>query len=197
MRFHFLLLPALLLPGLAAAQVGPRAAPAPQQPRPAEPLPSAVPGSRAQPGAAERTQQNLGPNEALFDAINRGDLRDARDAMSRGADLNARNVLGLTPLELSVDLGRNDISFMLLSYRGGGGGGAISSRGQETGIGGTPPRIAPSPRRSTRNVAAPAAPPSLPRLWANDGGAPQPEIGFLGFDAGRPAGARPGSRPRG
>jgi len=29
------------------------------------------------------------------------------------------------------------------------------------------------------------------RLFAGDGGAPRPEIGFLGFDAGRPAGAEP------
>ena len=32
-----------------------------------------------------------------------------------------------------------------------------------------------------------------PRLWAGDGGAPIPQIGFLGFDAGRPAGAVPPS----
>ena len=60
------------------------------------------------------------PTEALFDAINRGDIGTARDAISRGADLHGHNVLGMTPLELSVDLGRNDISFMLLSMRGGG-----------------------------------------------------------------------------
>jgi hypothetical protein len=57
------------------------------------------------------------PTDALFDAINRGDIGTARDAISRGADLHGHNVLGMTPLELSVDLGRNDISFMLLSMR--------------------------------------------------------------------------------
>jgi hypothetical protein len=31
-----------------------------------------------------------------------------------------------------------------------------------------------------------------PRLFANDGGAAQLEAGFLGFDAGRPAGTRRG-----
>ena len=45
------------------------------------------------------------PNDALFDAINRGDIAAARDAISRGADLGARNILGMTPMELSVDLG--------------------------------------------------------------------------------------------
>ena len=41
------------------------------------------------------------------------------DAISRGADLRGHNLLGMTPIELSIDLGRNDISFMLLSMRGG------------------------------------------------------------------------------
>lgn len=193
MRYHLLLLPVLFVPAIALAQ-GPRVAPAPADPRPREAPAAAVPGARALPGAAERTQQNMHPNEALFDAINRGDLADARDAIARGANLDARNVLGLSPLELSVDLGRNDISFMLLSYRRGGG----SGRGQETGMGGTAPRIASPARQPARPTASPRpAPPALPRLWANDGGAAQPDIGFLGFDAGRPAGARAPARPRG
>ncbi len=189
MRRILPLLIALILPAAAFAQIAPRSAPPIQPERPREPLPNAVPGARAQPGAAERTRQNLGPNEALFDAINRGDLRDARDAITRGADLNSRNVLGLTPLELSVDLGRNDISFMLLSMRGAAGS-APSPRGRETGIGGEPPRIAAPARSRQPTVPVQAAPPSLPRLWAGDGGTPQPDIGFLGFDAGRPEGAR-------
>ncbi|HTU53907.1 MAG TPA: hypothetical protein VMF62_08035 [Acetobacteraceae bacterium] len=57
------------------------------------------------------------PNEALFQAINRGDLAEARDAVSRGAQLDARNVLGMTPLELAIDLNRNDIAFFLLSIQ--------------------------------------------------------------------------------
>jgi hypothetical protein len=35
------------------------------------------------------------------------------------------------------------------------------------------------------------APVTKPRLFANDGGAPRPEMGFLGFDAGRVAGTGP------
>ena len=61
------------------------------------------------------------PTDALFDAINRGDINAARDAISRGANLRGHNVLGMTPMELSVDLGRNDISFLLLSMRGADG----------------------------------------------------------------------------
>ena len=60
----------------------------------------------------------MSPNDMLFDAINRGDAGDAREALARGADLGAHNVLGMTPVDLSVDLSRNDITFLLLSLRG-------------------------------------------------------------------------------
>ena len=39
--------------------------------------------------------------------------------MARGADLDARNVLGLTPTDAAVDQGRTEIMFFLLSVRGG------------------------------------------------------------------------------
>ena len=69
------------------------------------------------------------------------------------------------------------------------------------------PRMRPPPRRSRasaaprrpgrgpaageidRSVPMPAPTVRNPRLWAGDGGAAMPDIGFLGFDAGRPAGA--------
>jgi hypothetical protein len=126
---------------------------------------------------------DLPPTEALFDAVNRGDIADARDAISRGAEINGRNVLGLTPLDLSVDLGRNDITFLLLSLRDLDGP--------------TRPKVAPaaskqakpakpaSDRTLTARASAPAAPPA-PRtatLFAGNGGAPVPNAGFLGFDA--------------
>ncbi|MBR0673695.1 hypothetical protein, partial [Neoroseomonas soli] len=40
------------------------------------------------------------------------------------------------------------------------------------------------------------APATRPRLFANDGGTPRPDVGFLGFDAGRGAatGAARGAR---
>jgi hypothetical protein len=82
--------------------------------------PPALPGSRvsrteaapAAPGAGD-----LPPTDALFDAINRGDMTSARDAVNRGADINGHNILGLSPLDLSIDLGRNEITFLLLSLR--------------------------------------------------------------------------------
>ncbi len=172
---------ALLIP-LAAAQAQQSAPPAPAA-APVPP-PSAVPGARVTPGAAPRQgTAELRPNEALFDAINRGDIGDARSAINRGAQLDAHNILGLTPLELAIDLGHNDISFLLLSMRQGGGDRTTTVRDE------------PQPRTSRRApLAAPPVArasqpaPTTPRLWENNGGAAQPNNGFLGFDANRPAG---------
>lgn len=165
----------------------------------ARPAPAGVPGARAEPeltAPASRPVGEMPPTEALFDAVNRGDLSGAKDAIGRGADIFGRNVLGLTPLELSVDLGRNDISFLLLSLRGGAG---YSSRTPTTQA--SAPSTAEQRRadrraelearrqqqaaeRATRATATPAAPRSA-RLFAGDGGAPVPRAGFLGFDATR------------
>jgi hypothetical protein len=134
----------------------------------------------------------MNPTEALFDAIDRGDIASARDALNRGADLNGVNVLGMTPMELSVDLGRNDISFLLLSMRGDDSGGSsrASGRGRPPASDKPAPVIAKSaaPSRKAREKVAPAPakvaaekPVGLPKLWSNDGGAPQPNAGFLGF----------------
>ncbi len=160
-----------------------------------EQAPPALPGSRAEPAAvapADRAAADLPPTDALFDAINRGDLATAKDAVARGADLNGTNVLGLTPLELSVDLGRNSISFLLLSLRGGSGYNAAG--------GPAPAEAARPPSRAERLAAeradrvarqqasariAPPAAPQTARLFAGNGGSPVPQAGFLGFDAGR------------
>jgi ankyrin repeat protein len=186
-------LAALALPLLAAhpvlAQRGPMVPPTP--PSAPTALPPALPGLASRgPSTAippDANFNNLGPTEALFDSINRGDLGAARDAVSRGADLNGRNVLGLTPIDSAVDQGRNDIAFFLLSARGPG---PISdptppppalagSRPSRPGPISAPPALsAPTPRPAPR--AAPAAPAARA-----DGGAARPDVGFLGFDAGR------------
>jgi hypothetical protein len=209
------LLPLLLLPVLAAPAFGqgsPSANGTPtfaskgagQAPK-KEDAPPAVPGARAEPTAvapAERNAADLPPTEALFDAINRGDLPTARDAINRGADLNGINVLGLTPLELAVDLGRNEISFVLLTLRGGNGYTTAHA-----------PAPLPQPTRAERQAAARTARngarggrtddftgsnggeavaarppantvPQAARLFAGQGGTPIPQAGFLGFDAG-------------
>ncbi len=165
---------------------------------PRQPAPPALPGSRAEPNAvtpAERAASDLPPTEALFDAINRGDLATARDSVNRGADLNGVNVLGLTPLELAVDLGRNEISFLLLSLRGGSGystsTGPVASRPQTRAEKLAAARAEQAEARAARRTTAVAARPSAAstpqtaRLFAGNGGAPVPQAGFLGFDAGR------------
>ncbi len=153
-----------------------------------EPPPPALPGSRAEPAAiapATKAPVDMPPTEALFDAINRGDLPTAKDAVSRGADFRGRNVLGLTPLELSVDLGRNAITFYLLSLRGDTATEvpAEPSKTPVREVG----RPEPRPRRQAALKAAEIAPAAAQtaRLFANDGGTPAPAAGFLGFDPTR------------
>jgi hypothetical protein len=189
----------------AAAQLLRNSAPRTDQTPAPRPPPAALPGlqgRRAPEPIPGDPSQNLSPNAALFDAINRGDLAAARDAVARGADTEARNVLGLTPVDAAVDQGRTEIMFYLLSVRGasrGGGGGAPPAEAERA--------AAPPTQRQRRRDAAAArrdaaepprpAPVEAPvpvrgaRLWAGDGGAPNPAIGFLGFDAGRPPGAAP------
>ena len=150
--------------------------------------PPALPGSRAEPSAvapALKAPVDMPPTEALFDAINRGDLAVAKDAVSRGADFRGRNLLGLTPLELSVDLGRNEITFYLLSLRGD------TQTEVKADAPEGPPKAAsrPEPRPRKQAVArateTPPAAPRTARLFAADGGTPIPSAGFLGFDPSR------------
>jgi hypothetical protein len=152
--------------------------------------PPVLPGTKGPSDPAEPTSatRDLSPTDALFDAINRGDLPAAREAVNRGADLDGRNVLGLTPLDLSVDLGRNDISFALLSMRREYGSPS------PTGSGDAMQRIADAPRaaarlRVVRASAGPAyeAEPDRPRYAPGNGGTPIPAAGFLGFDEARVA----------
>lgn len=177
-----------------------------------EKAPPALPGARAEPDATappSRNAPDLPPTEALFDAVNRGDLPMAKEAVNRGADINGKNVLGLTPLELSVDLGRNQIAFLLLSLRGSSG--YTTSSGPASASGAPAARAAAGPGTRAERLAtqraerkerldaaraeragralAPAEPvaavPMAPRLFTGGGGAPIPQAGFLGFDSRR------------
>ena len=162
--------------------------------KPATPAPEAIPGAKArQPVApATRAPSDLQPTDALFDAINRGDIAAARDALNRGADLNGVNVLGLTPMELSVDLGRNDISFLLLSMRGEDSGRGARAVARDSAPPAAPhgplplkaaqahhPSGKPGTLETTREAALRKT--ATPKLFANDGGRPLPNVGFLGF----------------
>jgi hypothetical protein len=180
----------------------------PASEKPSEAPPDAVPGAKArQPAApATRAASEMEPTEALFDAINRGDIASARDALSRGADLDGINVLGLTPMELSVDLGRNDISFLLLSMRGedtGRGSRAAAHVEQDTASKAGASKAGASKAGASKAgaskrthevkarvagkpvaVAVAEKPVATPKLFANDGGTPLPSAGFLGFGSG-------------
>ena len=191
-----------LLPMQVAAQstlenMGPSVMGGGQQPKsaaekPKTAPPPALPGAASNPGQAApatRLPSDMEPTEALFDAINRGDIAAARDAISRGADLSGRNVLGMSPMELAVDLGRKDITFLLLSMRAGdtAPNRAPPSRGAEAILAKaakqTRQPVRPAPT-ATASVTQPAARQTA-KLFANDGGTPNPNAGFLGFDSAR------------
>jgi hypothetical protein len=155
--------------------------------------PDSLPGAKARApvAPASKSAMDMAPNDAMFDAINRGDMATVKDALSRGADLQAHNILGMTPLELSVDLGRNDISFLLLSMRGDDSSRLppSSQAGAAKGFAQKGGRNAPAPRQVAGRHAGPNPIPvaqkaaATPKLFANDGGTPQPNAGFLGFDS--------------
>jgi hypothetical protein len=164
--------------------------------------PDALPGAVSRGGAVPAQGAPIAdPTEALFDAINRGDIGSARDAIDRGADLNGQSVLGMSPLDMSVDLGRNDITFLLLSLRNGDSGSGRRGPVQTTHTGpaakpGAGHAVAsgktPAAGQTKAAARVPATPPAkqaaqvapvAPRLFAGDGGAPNPGAGFLGFDS--------------
>ncbi len=188
------------------APTGPVVNPGPGK-GPKAPLPPALPGTRAGGGEvapADKGVVDLQPTDALFDAINRGDMPAARDALNRGADLGGRNVLGMTPTELSVDLGRNDITFLLLSMRGPGdsnnSGRSAGQAAADAKAALALPRAAPA--RAATAVPSPRAPraaaPASDRQYAIGQSAPGqsapgasnpgtaiPQAGFLGFGVTR------------
>ncbi len=168
------------------------------QRRPPAALPGAAPKQEAI-APPTRVPALMSPTDELFDAINRGDMPAVRDALSRGADVSATDELGLTPLDLSIDLNRNSISFLLLSMRNAGSTTIAGGQRQamQTAQAATPGGAAPAvqadaarrpgraqPARAVMRAAdtESAGQPSLPTLFAGNGGAPIPRAGFLGFD---------------
>jgi hypothetical protein len=152
--------------------------------------PSALPGTRTEkvePAPADRMATDMAPNEALFDGINRGDIAAVKDAISRGAELNGRNILGLTPVDLSVDLGYNDITFLLLSLRGADSSSGPpppkSAKADLRSLAKSEAKVAKTSAKADQGIAPPR--PAAPKLFANDGGAPVPSAGFLGYGSQR------------
>jgi len=180
-------------PGLSGNGVGPVTNPAGEQQQakgapPPRALPPALPGAKSNPdlvAPATKQASEMNPTEALFDAINRGDIGAARDAINRGADLDGQNVLGMTPMELSIDLSRNDISFLLLSMRGADTG--QRQPPQQTAAKGKGQKPAHDIFAATKAAPVPKVtappPPRVARLFSGDGGTPVPQAGFLGFDS--------------
>lgn len=190
----------------ACAQIGPNSMPmsspganpgygnsAQIAPTPAAKAPEAAPA--VLPGAATRSDrvtpsrgEMIGdPTAALFDAINRGDIAAARTAIDHGANLDAPNQLGMTPLDESIDLNRNDITFLLLSLRGSDAvlQGPLSKTAKAAPGHPAATKVAPKPRLAERTPPPrPAAPTPVSEQFAG-GGTPDPSAGFLGFGPSR------------
>jgi hypothetical protein len=97
----------------------------------AQPSVAGLPGARHAAPVNQGTVSAtlLSPNDELFDAINRGDIVAARDALARGADLGATDAVGQTPIDLSVSLARNNITFLLVTLLHAGGGDITDAQG--------------------------------------------------------------------
>jgi len=142
--------------------------------------PPAIPGAQHDEDAAvapaDKLAAEMSPNDALFDSITRGDLAAAKDALNRGAQLDAHNVLGQTPTDASIDLDRNDITFLLLSMRGATGSTPPSTLAAE--------HQQSAPGKGRRKAVIPASAHGseshTPQL-STDRGAPNPAVGFIGF----------------
>ncbi len=174
------------LPGSSAGG-GPGGGPS-IQPRAPTPdiAPPALPGAGSEPGLATAPQVahsiSGDPTTALFDAINKNDYNAAQDALSRGADLTAQNPLGETPLELSIDLNHNSITFMILAARNETGENSGPLATGEPAINAAPV-VAPSTHKAHTVPAAMETPPaSTSPQYGTNQGTPNPSAGFMGFN---------------
>lgn len=184
----------------AMAQISMGGAGAPQpQARTPDIAPPAVPGAGggAPLATGPKMQQPASgdPTAALFTAINKGDYSGAQDALSRGADLGAKNQFGETPLDLSIALNRNTITFLLLQTRNEMGGVSGPVGQAWTLDGSTPAPVHKGKAKGAHPASAPhavspvpaprpasAAPNSAPVPIKGGTGTPNPQAGFLGFD---------------
>jgi hypothetical protein len=150
--------------------------PAEDKPIPPPPaIPGAQPAEDAAVAPADKIAAEMSPNDALFDAITRGDMAAAKDALNRGAQLDAHNVLGQTPTDASIDLDRNDITFLLLSMR-------TPTTTPPATLATTQPNTASTKnhRKGVIPASAHTSQPHTPQL-STDRGAPNPSVGFIGF----------------
>ena len=57
-------------------------------------------------------------NRLLFEAVRANDRAKAQTSLAEGADVNARNSLGMTAIDIAVDRGFYDMAHFLLAHRG-------------------------------------------------------------------------------
>jgi hypothetical protein len=167
--------------GQSGPQVQPKA-PAPDFAPPAIPGAGAAPGIATAPKVAKTDQGD--PTTELFTAINANDYAGAQDAISRGANLTAQNKLGETPLDLSIALNQNSITFLLLGARNEDGTPApaeaipASTHHHTYSYSHATPAAMDAPP-----ARAPAVRPAAPTASGSDPGTPNAAAGFLGFGA--------------
>lgn len=142
--------------------------------------PTALPGAQgSDDDDSGHARADVNPTTALFDAINRGSLNAAKEALNRGADMGGHNVLDQTPLDMAIDLNRKDIMFLLLSMRTYNPDGrldtSVSDGGVEMKDGSGHLRI--GGKATTSKGTAIAKGPH----FDTSGGQADPSIGFLGF----------------
>ena len=123
------------------------------------------------------------PTVELFDAINGNNYGAAQDAISRGANLQATDQFGETPLDLSIALNRNDITFLLLGTRN-----ELEAQGSWGGKMGAPLTLdqgdAPAKPDKASRTAPLVSVQETPKAYisvGDDRGTPDPQAGFLGF----------------
>jgi hypothetical protein len=178
-------------PGGLGSSPGAGPAPTPQARTP-DIAPPALPGAGGMApmatGPVMQKPPSGDPTANLFAAIAKGDANAAQMAIGGGANLNAQNQFGETPLDLSIALNRNNITFLLLQTRN-----ELDAQGvgpEPMGApwmldSNTPPgtsKGAAHAKSGTVSVSAPAVPPPSPRIAVQAGnGTPNPEAGFLGF----------------
>ncbi|NHN85538.1 ankyrin repeat domain-containing protein [Acetobacter musti] len=138
--------------------------------------PAALPGAQSNEEEGGHSNMDLEPTSALFDAINRGSLSAAREAVNRGADLNGHNVLSQTPLDMAIDLNRNDIMFFLLSMRSLEAPDETTTSVASSGVSmeGGSGHLSVGGRASRGGKI-------VDSRYDASGGRPQPSVGFLGF----------------
>lgn len=121
------------------------------------------------------------PTQELFQAISNNNYASAEDAVSRGADLRALDQFGETPLDLSIALNRNDITFMLLGTRN-----ELVAQGEDSNsIMGKPWTLSHDAKqgRAGRKAKSFVSVREAQKVEvpAGDTGTPAPQAGFLGF----------------